>query len=96
MPLAWDQLLYYTNPATGKRSYGRSTSPIPLPHPELQFKGYVVDEAKNTISAFCVKKGAKAHKGIRLPRPAGGVSKRYFEVQRATRSGRFGLKDEEI
>ena len=89
-------MLYYTNPATGKRSYDRRKSPIPLSNPELQFKKYVVDEAKNNISAFFAKEGAKAQQGIRFLRPAGGVNKRYFEGQRAARSGRFGLKDEEI
>ena len=84
MPVEWSQVLYYTNPATGKISYDRSKSPIPLPHPELQFKGYVVDEAKQTVSAFFAKEGAKAQKGIRLPRPSGGsVYKRYLEGQRA-------------
>ena len=96
MPLEWDQVLYYTNPVTGKTSYDRCTSPIPLPHPELQFKGYVVDAANQTIAAFFAKEGAKAQKGMRLPRPAGGANRAYFEGQRAAGSGRLGLKDPEI
>ena len=96
MPLEWDQVLYYTNPVTGKTSYDRCTSPIPLPHPELQFKGYVVDAANPTIAAFFAKEGAKAQKGMRLPRPAGGAHRAYFEGQRAAGSGRLGLNNPEI
>ena len=89
-------MLYYTNTATGKRSYDRCMSPIPLTHPELHFKRYVVDEATNTISAFFAKECVKANRGMRFPRPAGGLNRRFFEGQRATRSGRFCVKDEEI
>ena len=43
VPLQWEQVLYYTDPKTGKQKYDVKTSPIPLPHPGLQFRGCVVD-----------------------------------------------------
>ena len=77
MPLRWDQVRYYTNPVTGKRSFDRLTSPIDIPHRELKFTGYVEDG--NRVSAHFVKDGIKAKKGCRLPRPSGGVNKAYFD-----------------
>ena len=79
MPLTWDQVRYYTNPVTGKRGFDRLTSPIPIPHKDLKFSGYVKDEALQTVSAFFVKDGIKAKKGCRLARPSGGVNKEYFD-----------------
>ena len=42
-------------------------------------RGYVVDEAQNRISAWFAKEGEKAKRGVRMPRPTGGMSKRYYE-----------------
>ena len=77
MPLTWDQVRYYTNPVTGKRSFDRLTSPIDIPHRELKFNGYITDG--NDISAQFAKDDIKAKKGCRLPRPSGGVNKAYFD-----------------
>jgi hypothetical protein len=79
MPLEWNQVRYYTHPVTGKRSMDWKNSPIDIPHPELYFKGYVVDAQNNTISAFFAKEGVKRKMGVRCPRPAGGVNKRFFD-----------------
>jgi hypothetical protein len=79
MPLEWHQVRYYTHPVTNKRSMDWKNSPIDIPHPELYFKGYVVDAQNNTISAFFAKEGVKRKMGVRCPRPAGGVNKRFFD-----------------
>jgi hypothetical protein len=79
MPLEWHQVLYHFNPVTNKRSMDWKTSPIEVPHPELLFKGYVVDAENHTVSAFFAKEGVKKRMGVRCPRPAGGVNKRFFD-----------------
>jgi hypothetical protein len=79
MPLEWHQVLYHFNPVTNKRSMDWKTSPIEVPHPELLFKGYVVDAENHTVSAFFAKEGVKRRMGVRCPRPAGGVNKRFFD-----------------
>ena len=79
VPLEWDKVLYHTNPETNKRSLDWKNPPFPSPHPSLAFKGYVVEAQTNTIAAFFGKAGVKAKMGTRLPRPSGGVNKRFFD-----------------
>jgi hypothetical protein len=84
LPIEWDQVLYFQDRRTGERKFDRVTSPIALPHPDLEFSGYVVSDNKWTISAFFKKKGLTHTRGCRLPREAGG------------KKGWFGLRDPEI
>jgi hypothetical protein len=85
LPIEWDQVLYFQDPRTGERKFDRVTSPIaPLPHPDLEFSGYVVSDDRWTISAFFKKKGLTHTRGCRLPREAGG------------KKGWWGVRDPEI
>jgi hypothetical protein len=76
LPLEWHQVRYYSDPKTGERKFDRLTSPIDLPHPDLEFEGYVVSEDGWQIDAFFKKKGLKNVRGCRLPRPNGGTWRR--------------------
>ena len=78
IPIAWEQVKYYCDPLTARVKYDSKTSPIALPHPELQFRGYVVDG--NNVSALFKSPSAWGKKGTRFPaKPSGGVNKRWFE-----------------
>jgi hypothetical protein len=77
VPLQWDQVLYWTCPITNKLKYDSKTSPITLPHPDLQFRGYVFSGVN--VSAHFTS-SARDKKGLRHPsKPSGGKNKRYFE-----------------
>jgi len=76
--LEWEQVRWYTNP-TGKMVYDTKNSPVPLPHPNMEFRGYVENDEDTSVSALFVNKTLKGDKtrqgqpGTRLPRPAGGA-----------------------
>ena len=78
LPLQWDQVLCYEDPVTGERKFDRKRCPIDLPHPDLEFCGYVLDDNRSEISAFFRRKGLHGVTGARLPRPAGGAKAPYF------------------
>ena len=77
--LEWEHVLWYTNPKTGKMVYDTKNSPVPLPHPNMEFRGYVENDEDTSVSALFVNKTLKGDKtrqgqpGTRLPRPAGGA-----------------------
>lgn len=83
VPLRWEQVLYLTDDKTGMQKYDSKTSPIPLPHPGLEFRGYVVD-GMNVAARFTC--GDRGRKGLRCPdKPSGGVNKRFFDGLKACR-----------
>ena len=78
IPITKEQVRWFADPITCKMKYDTKTSPIPLPHPDLQFKGYVVDGPN--VSVLFKSPSAAGKKGTRFPRkPSGGVNKRWFQ-----------------
>ena len=78
IPIAKEQVRYFADPITCKMKYDTKTSPIPLPHPDLQFKGYVVDGPN--VSVLFKSPSAAGKKGTRFPRkPSGGVNKHWLQ-----------------
>jgi hypothetical protein len=100
LPIGWHQVKYFLDPRTGERKFDRRTSPIsPLPHPDLEFAGYVLSDDRGQISAFFKKKGLKGTRGCRLPRESGGVNKGFFDGTKDTyvpRRERYGPSDPEL
>ena len=78
LPIEWSQVLYFEDPTTHERKFDRKRSPIQLPHEDLEFCGYILDDGRSKVSAFFKKKGFKNQKGARLQRPPGGVNQEFF------------------
>ena len=73
VPLEWEQVMWYMN-RKGKMVYDAKNSPVPLPHPQMEFRGYVECDVDASVSAFFVDKRRKGERGTRLPsKPAGGA-----------------------
>ena len=51
-PPQWDHVLYEEDPTTSARAFDRKRCPIDLPHPDLEFGGYVLDDNRSKISAY--------------------------------------------
>ena len=110
IPIRLDEVQYFVCPNTQKSKINRVAAPIPLPHPDLVFQGYVFTKDKTAVSARFVKRDLpKGHQGRRLPRESGGVNKAYFDGLTACRGDterkrhkedtvhlRFGKMDPEI
>ena len=63
----------------GKVHYDTKTPPLPLPHPNMEFRGYVTN-SDGSISALFTDKTRRGERGTRMPKKrAGGVNKRYFD-----------------
>ena len=78
LPIEWDKVRYYTD-ETGAQRYDTKNSPLPLPHPSMEFRGYVEND-DGSASAFFTDKTRRGQPGTRLPKKrAGGVNKRYFD-----------------
>ena len=92
IPISWGQVLYYVDPKTQVRKYDFKTSPLPLPHKDLEFRGYVFNKDKTDVSAWFVKRGLKAKHGTRHPsKPSGGVNKAYFDGLKTCKNERDRL-----
>ena len=75
LPIEWDKVRYYTD-ETGAQRYDTRNSPLPLPHPSMEFRGYVEND-DGSASAFFTDKTRRGQPGTRLPKKrAGGVNKR--------------------
>ena len=68
--LDWNQVLYFTDPVSGKQRYDSKTPPCEAPYPNMQFQGYHV--TGDRIGAWFVKEGSN----IRRPRPSGGKGRK--------------------
>ena len=78
LPIEWDKVRYYTD-ETGAQRYDTKNSPLPLPHPSMEFRGYV-ENTDGSVSAFFTDKTRRGQPGTRLPKKrAGGVNKRFFD-----------------
>ena len=77
VPIRDDQVLYFFNEKKGQWVYDIRRTPIPLPYPDLVFRGYHKDCGQTY--AWLVKRGQQDEKGTRLPRQRGGVNKTFLE-----------------
>ena len=72
VPLEWNQVLFFTNPRTGVQGFDTKNSPVPLPYPNMEFRGYIEGDS-NTVSAFFTDKNRRGQPGTRMPKkPDGG------------------------
>ena len=71
VPLEWEQVMWYMN-RKGKMVYDAKNSPVPLPHPQMEFRGYVECDVDASVSAFFVDKRRKGERGTRLPSKGAG------------------------
>ena len=85
LPIEWDKVRYYTD-ETGAQRYDTKNSPLPLPHPSMEFRGYVEND-DGSASAFFTDKTRRGQPGTRLPKKrAGGVNKRFFDGLKQART----------
>ena len=63
--------------------YDTTTSPLALPHPNMEFRGYV-ENSDDSISAFFMRRGEA---GTRMPKKrSGGINKKYFDGLKKART----------
>ena len=85
LPIEWNKVRYYTD-ETGAQRYDTKNSPLPLPHPSMEFRGYV-ENTDGSVSAFFTDKTRRGQPGTRVPnKRAGGVNKRFFDGLRQART----------
>ena len=84
LPIDWDRVLYFTD-ATGTQRYDTKNSPLPLPHPNMEFRGYV-QKPDGNVEVFFSDRTRRGHPGTRMPKPSGGVNKQYFDGLKAART----------
>ena len=85
LPIEWDKVRYYTD-ETGAQRYDTKNSPLPLPHPSMEFRGYVEND-DGSASAFFTDKTRRGQPGTRVPnKQAGGVNKKFFDGLRQART----------
>ena len=81
--VANNDVRYFTD-ETGTQRYDTKNSPLPLPHPNMEFRGYV-ENSDDSISAFFMRRGEA---GTRMPKKrSGGINKRYFDGLKKARTG---------
>ena len=85
LPIELDKVRYYRD-KTGAQRYDTKNSPLPLPHPSMEFRGYVEND-DGSASAFFADKTRRGQPGTRLPKKrAGGVNKRFFDGLKQART----------
>ena len=69
--------LFFDN--KGRQRYDTKNSPIPIPHPNMEFCGYI-ENADGKVSAFFSDRTRRSQAGTRMPKKrSGGVNKRFFD-----------------
>ena len=58
VPIGLDKVLYIRD-KTGAPRYDTKNSPVPLPHPSMEFRGYV-ENTDGSVSAFFTDKTRRA------------------------------------
>ena len=83
LPIEWSQVRIFLD-HKNKVHLDTKTSPLPLPHPNMEFRGYV-ENSDDSISAFFMRRGEA---GTRMPKKrSGGINKRYFDGLKKARTG---------
>ena len=85
VPIGLDKVLYIRD-KTGAPRYDTKNSPVPLPHPSMEFRGYV-ENTDGSVSAFFTDKTRRGQPGTRIPnKRSGGVNKRFFDGLKQART----------
>ena len=84
VPIEWDDVRYFTD-ESGWVKFDTKISPLPLPHPNMEFRGYV-QKPDGNLEVFFSDKTRRGHPAARMPRPSGGVNKQYFDGLKAART----------
>ena len=72
LPIEWRDVRYFTD-ETGRHRYDTKNSPLPLPHPNMEFRGYI-ENTDGSVSAFFTDK-------TRQPGCRGDADRGKLEVQ---------------
>ena len=82
LPIEWSQVRIFLD-HKNKVHLDTKTSPLPLPHPNMEFRGYV-ENSDDSISAFFMRRGEA---GTRMPKKrSGGINKKYFDGLKKART----------
>ena len=82
LPIEWSQVHIFLD-HKNKVHLDTKTSPLPLPHPNMEFRGYV-ENSDDSISAFFMRRGEA---GTRMPKKrSGGINKKYFDGLKKART----------
>ena len=85
LPIEWNKVRYYTD-ERGTQHYDTKNSPLPLPHPSLEFRAYV-ESTDGKVSAFFTDKTRRGQPGTRMPnKRSGGVNKMFFDGLKQART----------
>ena len=85
LPIELDKVRYYRD-KTGAPRYDTKNSPVPLPHPSMEFRGYV-ENTDGSVSAFFTDKTRRGQPGTRMPnKRSGGVNKMFFDGLKQART----------
>ena len=84
VPIEWNDVRYFTD-ESGWVKFDTKISPLPLPHPNMEFRGYV-QKPDGNLEVFFSDKTRRGHPAARMPRPSGGVNKQYFDGLKAART----------
>ena len=78
LPIEWKDVRYIFD-SKRKWRYDTKTSPMPMPHPNMEFRGYIENE-DGSVAAFFTDRRRRGEPGMRMPKKrAGGVNKQYFD-----------------
>ena len=78
LPIEWKDVRYIFD-SKRKWRYDTKTSPMPMPHPNMEFRGYIENE-DGSVAAFFTDRRRRGEPGMRMPKKrAGGVNKQYYD-----------------
>ena len=71
VPIEWNDVRYFTD-ESGWVKFDTKNSPLPLPHPNMEFRGYI-ENTDGSVSAFSTDRTRRGQPGTRMPKKRAGV-----------------------